>query len=80
MSSTKRWQAVTFTYTAAGQPLTVTTPAGTTTLTYDTGDVATRRPPDRAGRGPGANPSRPALSPTPQTTRRINRLRSAARH
>jgi RHS repeat-associated protein len=34
-------QATTFTYNASGQPLTVTTPAGTTTLTYDTGDVAT---------------------------------------
>jgi YD repeat-containing protein len=30
----------TFTYNPAGQPITVTTPAGTTSFTYDVGDVA----------------------------------------
>ena len=30
---------VTFTYNGQGQPLTITTPAGTTTLTYVFGDL-----------------------------------------
>ncbi|MBI1728961.1 MAG: Ig-like domain-containing protein [Candidatus Rokubacteria bacterium] len=34
-------QTTTLTYTASGQPLTITTPAGTTRLGYDRGDVAT---------------------------------------
>jgi RHS repeat-associated protein len=33
-------QTATFTYNAAGQPLTITTPAGTTTLAYEFGDPA----------------------------------------
>lgn len=33
--------ATTLTYSAAGQPLTITTPAGTTTPTYGEGDLLT---------------------------------------